>query len=59
MTLNDQTLTDCTRLIHRHEELLDRHMRDNAEASLFLDFMLIQEAAMKAMERMNDLKYRK
>jgi hypothetical protein len=56
MTLNDQTITECTRIIHRHEELLDRHVRDDMEASLFLDFMLIRDAANKAMERLNEIK---
>ena len=56
MTLNDLTITECTRVIHRHEELLDRHIRDNMEGSLFLDLMLIQEAATKAMERLQSLR---
>lgn len=58
MTINDPALTECTRLIHRHTRLLDEHVRDAMEGSLFLDLMLIQDAATKAMQRLNDIKYR-
>ena len=56
MTINDLPLTEYTRLIHRHTAELDRHIRESMESSLFLDLMLIHEAAGKAIERLEKLK---
>lgn len=59
MTLNDLELTQHAIEIHRNAGLLSYLTREGKEKSLFLAYKRIFDAADKAMERLNRLKYDK
>lgn len=54
--MNDLPLTECTRQLHNIALYIDKHVRDNMEGSLFLDFMLLKEIGEKGMARLSELK---
>ena len=55
---NDPVIQECVRVINKNQSYLDRQFREEMEGSLFLAAMLIEDAAKKMMERLNDLRYR-
>jgi hypothetical protein len=57
MTINDTELSDYLTKIHRFNNHLDRQTRDGLEGALFLSLMEIEEAAKKAQERLNRIRW--
>ena len=55
--LNDIELADLIQQIHRWNGHLDRQMANNMEGALFLSLMQLEEAARKAQERLNRLRW--
>lgn len=55
--LNDIELADYIQQIHRWNSHLDRQMANNMEGALFLSLMQLEEAARKAQERLNRLRW--
>ena len=56
-SLNDLELETYIREIHRWELHLDRQMANRMEGALFLSLMQLEEAAKKAQERLNKLRW--
>ena len=56
-SLNDLELETYIREIHRWELHLDRQMANGMEGALFLSLMQLEEAAKKAQERLNKLRW--
>lgn len=57
VNLNDLELETYVREVHRWHEHLDRQMRDRMDGALFLTLMQIEEAAKKAQERLNRMRW--
>ena len=57
MTINDIELNEHLTKIHRFHNHLDRQTRDGLEGALFLSLMEIEEAAKKAQERLNKIRW--
>ena len=56
-SLNDLELETYIREIHRWELHLDRQMANGMEGALFLSLMQLEEAAKKAQERLNKIRW--
>ena len=57
--LNDIELTTLLCKMRRFQGHIERQHRDGLEGALFLSLMEIEEAARKAQDRLNELKYGK
>lgn len=55
MTTNDLTLTECSRTIHRAEQVLDRLIRDSERDELRRQLKNLVYAAFKGLERLDEL----
>jgi hypothetical protein len=56
-SLNDIELSQLIQQIHRWELHLDRQMANGMDGALFLSLMQLEEAAKKAQERLNKLRW--
>lgn len=55
--LNDIELATLIQQIHRWEGHLDRQMANGMEGALFLSLMQLEEAAKKAQDRLNKIRW--
>ena len=56
-TINDLELAELVQKIHRWNAHLDRQMANGLEGAMFLSLMEIEEAAKKAQERLNKIRW--
>ncbi len=55
--LNDTELTNQLCKLNRFQRYIERQHRDQLEGALFLSLMEIEQAARRAQERLNELRY--